>query len=238
MNTALMSFLISAGTVTLAEMGDKTQLLAMAFATKYRPMKVLAGVFIATVLNHALAVAVGSLIAGYEAIGAWIQLVASLSFLFFGLWSIRGDELAGEDRRKTRFGPVVTVSIAFFLAELGDKTQLATIALAAKFPGSPVFILMGTTVGMLVADGIGIFAGCTLCRWVPERVIKLVSAGAFVLFGLIGAYQSLTGSFAVSTPAAAAIVVALGIVTVLIGWRVARRAKSGQMCEIAGEKQP
>lgn len=227
MDAALTSLLM----VTLAEMGDKTQLLAMAFATRYKALKVIAGVFIATVLNHALAVALGSLLAGYDAIQNWIQFVAALSFLFFGLWSIRGDELAGEDKRKTRFGPVMTVTIAFFIAELGDKTQLATIALAAKYPAQPLFILMGTTGGMLIADAIGIFAGCALCKWVPERVIKLVSAGAFVVFGLIGVWQSLTGSFGVAWPVVAGIVAALAVVCVLLGWWILKRAaKPAALC--------
>ena len=227
MNAALTSLLM----VTLAEMGDKTQLLAMAFATRYKPFKVLLGVLIATLLNHALAVALGALLAGYEMIQNWIQLVAGLSFLFFGLWSIRGDTLEGEDKKKTRFGPVMTVAIAFFIAELGDKTQLATISLAAKYPQSPLFILMGTTGGMLIADGIGVFAGCALCKWVPERVIKLVSAGAFVVFGLVGVWQSLTENFAMAWPAVAAIDGALAVACVLIGWWLLKRApKDGAMC--------
>ncbi len=187
--STLTIFLLATGAVTLAEMGDKTQLLAMAFATRIKASKVLIGVFLATVLNHALAVAVGSLITRFGAIEVWIQGVAALSFIFFGLWTIRGDKLEGEDQRKSRYGAVMTVAIAFFIAELGDKTQLATIALATQFPASPVVILMGTTTGMLIADGIGIIVGVILCKRIPERTIKLVSAGAFIVFGLIAVYQ-------------------------------------------------
>lgn len=189
MNGTLMAALISVGAVTLAEMGDKTQLLAMAFATKYQASKVLIGVFIATVLNHACAVALGNFITRYAAIDIWVQVIASLSFILFGLWTIRGDKLEGEDERETRFGPIVTVAIAFFIAELGDKTQLATIALATKFPANPIGILIGTTTGMLIADAIGIIIGVVMCKRIPERTIKLVSAGAFIFFGLIGSYQ-------------------------------------------------
>lgn len=189
MYSNLIAFLFSTGTVVLAEMGDKTQLLAMAFATRYKAAKVLAGVFIATVLNHALAVAVGNFITRFEAAQIWIQAIASLSFIFFGLWTIRGDRLEGEENRTTKFGAVITVAIAFFIAEMGDKTQLATIALAAKFPASPIGILTGTTTGMLIADGIGIIVGVVMCRKIPERTIKLISAGVFIFFGFIGSYQ-------------------------------------------------
>jgi Ca2+/H+ antiporter, TMEM165/GDT1 family len=189
MNSTLMAYLISAGAVILAEMGDKTQLLAMAFATKYKATKVLIGVFVATVLNHALAVAVGNFITRFASIGIGVKLLAALSFIFFGLWTIRGDKLEGEENRITRFGTITTVAIAFFIAELGDKTQLATIALATRFPANPVVILMGTTTGMLIADGLGICIGVVMCKRIPERTVKLVSAVVFVLFGFLAVYQ-------------------------------------------------
>jgi len=189
MDSTLMAFLFSAGAVVLAEMGDKTQLLAMAFATKYKASKVMIGVFLATVLNHALAVAVGNYITTFEAGQAWIQGIAALSFIFFGLWTIRGDKLEGEENRTTKYGAIATVAIAFFIAEMGDKTQLATISIAAKFPANPIGILMGTTTGMLIADAIGIVIGVVMCKKIPEKTIKLVSAGVFILFGFIGTYQ-------------------------------------------------
>lgn len=189
MNESILVYLFSAGAVTLAEMGDKTQLLAMAFATKYKASKVMIGVFIATIFNHGLAVAAGNLLTKFEGADIWIQGVASLSFIFFGLWTIRGDKLDGEENRKTRFGAIATVTIAFFIAELGDKTQLATIAIAAKYPMSPIAILMGTTTGMLIADAIGIVVGVVMCKRIPERTIKLISAVAFMMFGFIGSYQ-------------------------------------------------
>ncbi len=189
MDSMLFAYLFSASAVVLAEMGDKTQLLAMAFATKYKASKVMIGVFLATVFNHALAVAVGNYITRFDSAQIWIQGIASLSFIFFGLWTIRGDKLEGEENRISKFGPIFTVTIAFFIAEMGDKTQLATIALAAKFPATPIGILMGTTTGMLIADAIGIIVGIVLCKKIPEKKIKLISAGAFILFGLIGTYQ-------------------------------------------------
>lgn len=189
MHDTMIAIIFAATTVVLAEMGDKTQLLAMAFAAKYKPAKVMLGVLIATILNHGLAVAVGNFITRFEYIQSWIRAIAAISFIFFGLWTIRGDKLDGEENRKTRFGPVITVAIAFFLAEMGDKTQLATIALATKFPHSPVGILIGTTTGMLIADGIGIVVGVVLCKKIPERTVKLISAAVFILFGLLGCYQ-------------------------------------------------
>lgn len=189
MNELLIPFLFSAGAVVLAEMGDKTQLLAMAFATKYKASKVMIGVLIATIFNHALAVALGSYITRFEAAQIWIQSIAALSFIFFGLWTIRGDKLDGEENRTTKYGAIVTVAIAFFIAEMGDKTQLATIALAAKFSVSPVWVLMGTLTGMMIADAIGIFVGVVMCKNISGRKIKLVSAGAFIVFGFLGSYQ-------------------------------------------------
>jgi putative Ca2+/H+ antiporter (TMEM165/GDT1 family) len=187
MNVSMLTaFFVSAGAVTLAEMGDKTQLLAMAFAARYRSAEVLAGVFLATAVNHALAVAVGNLITRFASAQLWIQAAASLSFILFGLWTIRGDTLDGEDKRRSKFGPVLTVTAAFFIAEMGDKTQLATIALAAKLKDAPLAVLAGTTTGMLIADSIGILVGVVLRRRIPERRIKFVSAAAFMLFGLAG----------------------------------------------------
>jgi putative Ca2+/H+ antiporter (TMEM165/GDT1 family) len=187
-----IAFLFSVGAVTLAEMGDKTQLLAMAFATRFKASKVMMGVFAATVLNHALAVAVGNLLTRFQAVEVWIQGLATLSFIFFGLWTIRGDRLEGEEKHTSKYGAVLTVAIAFFIAELGDKTQLATIALAARFPQNPAAVLMGTTTGMLIADYVGIWVGVVACRRIPERTMKLTSAAAFILFGLIGIYQMAT----------------------------------------------
>ena len=150
MTSGFLIFTLALGAVTLAEMGDKTQLLAMAFATKYKAWKVMVGVFIATILNHALAVALGTFISRNETIGMWVKIIAAISFVLFGLWTLRGDTLDGEDKKATKYGAIITVGIAFFIAELGDKTQLATIALAVKYPYNPLAILMGTTTGMMI----------------------------------------------------------------------------------------
>lgn len=176
--------------VVLAEMGDKTQLLAMSFATCYNPYKVMLAVFIATVANHALAVVAGQFITSIVPIDI-ISLSASLSFIGFGLWTIRGDKLKEEAKKVSRYGAVATVAIAFFIAEFGDKTQLATISLAAEYQ-NPVSVLMGTTIGMLIADGVGIVVGVMLCKRLPQRKIKWFSAIIFIIFGLVGVYEVLS----------------------------------------------
>mgnify|MGYP000906044169 CR=1 FL=1 len=225
----LTAFLFAVGTVVLAEMGDKTQLLAMAFATRYKASKVLLGVLLATLLNHGLAVAVGTLLAGFASIQAWIQGLASLSFVFFALWTIRGDKLEGEDQCKTRYGAVITVAITFFLAEMGDKTQLATVALSAKFAVSPWFVLIGTTLGMLIADGFGILVGVLLSKRIPDRLIKLVSAGVFAVFGFIGLYETATKDLLLTTGASIAALSFLAVLTAFAAWRILRSGKKASI---------
>ncbi|HEX3027811.1 MAG TPA: TMEM165/GDT1 family protein, partial [Clostridia bacterium] len=162
-----------------------------------------------------------------------IQGIASLSFVFFGLWTIRGDKLEGEENRVTKYGAIFTVAIAFFLAEMGDKTQLATVALSTKFSANPVWILMGTTTGMLIADGIGIIVGVVMCKRIPERTIKLVSAGVFILFGFIGSYQVLTGKLDLSILITALILAALAVITGVIGYfLIKNNAKSSENPEV------
>ncbi|MEF9951286.1 MAG: TMEM165/GDT1 family protein [Clostridium sp.] len=229
MSTTFIAFLFSTVAVVLAEMGDKTQLLAMAFATKYKASKVMLGVFIATIFNHGLAVAVGNYITRFESAQVWIQFVAAISFIFFGLWTIRGDKLDGEENKVYKYGAVLTVTIAFFIAEMGDKTQLATIAVATKFPDNPIGILMGTTTGMLIADAIGIVIGVVMCRRIPERTIKLVSAGAFILFGFVAVYQSLVRDMNMAVGSALLLLLALGTITGISSYYLIRNNKSSEV---------
>jgi putative Ca2+/H+ antiporter (TMEM165/GDT1 family) len=184
----MTAFLSSLVFVVLAEMGDKTQLLAMAFATKYRWQTVMWGGFIATIFNHFLAVAVGAYLTNFIPM-QYINIAAAISFILFGLWTIRGDELDGEDKDR-HCGPFLTVVIAFFMAEMGDKTQLATISLAAQFQCIlPVW--MGTTTGMMIADAFGIIIGIVLGKQIPERAVKSVAATIFILFGVFDLYRTL-----------------------------------------------
>lgn len=187
----LSVYLAATAFVVLAEMGDKTQLLGMAFATRFKASTVLAGVFVATVLNHLFAVVVGDFITKFIPL-SYIQIIAALAFVFFGLWTLRGDTLEGEDK-KDRFSPFWTVAIAFFWAEMGDKTQLATITLAARYH-SIWWVLLGTITGMMISNALGIFVGVVLGKKIPERTVKTVSASVFILFGYIGLYQSITNT--------------------------------------------
>lgn len=175
--------------IMMAEMGDKTQLVALAFATKYKVRDVILGIFGATLLVHLFSVVVG------QFLGEWIpfkyiQILAGASFIGFGIWTLRGDELDDEANKQSRFGPLMTVAIAFFLAELGDKTQLATISLAAKYSSvttakavSFIQVWAGSTLGMVVADGLAIIVGIVLGKRLPEKIIKWVSALIFIGFG-------------------------------------------------------
>lgn len=180
----MAAFIASFLFVLLAEMGDKTQLLAMAFAAKYKAYQVLIAVFIATLLNHSLAVAAGRLLTTVIPIDI-ISFLAAFSFIIFGLWTLRGDKLEGEDKRRSGFGPIATVGIAFFLAEMGDKTQLATVSLAVQYRNT-MGVLTGTTLAMVAADAIGIIAGVVMRKHIPEKAIKWISASIFIIFGILG----------------------------------------------------
>ncbi|MCX5642512.1 MAG: TMEM165/GDT1 family protein [Candidatus Omnitrophica bacterium] len=183
----MTAFLASLFFVVLAEMGDKTQLLAMAFAARYRATQVLWAVFLATAVNHALAVVVGRLLTKVVPFDT-ITLVAAASFIIFGLWTLRGDTLANGVKRESKFGPVATVAIAFFLAEMGDKTQLATISLAIEYRNT-LGVLLGTTTGMVIADAVGIMVGIVMKKHIPENVVKWISAVVFMLFGFTGIFK-------------------------------------------------
>lgn len=184
----MIPYLTSLGFVVLAEMGDKTQLLAMAFASRYRWQLVMWGVLVATLLNHLLAVYVGNYLTVFLPL-KYIKIAASASFVLFGLWTLRGDKLEGEDRR-FNFSPFWTVAVAFFFAEMADKTQLATIALACRF-NCIVPVWLGTTTGMLIADGLGIVVGIALGKKIPERFIKWFAALVFIAFGIAGLVEAL-----------------------------------------------
>ena len=185
----MTAFIASFIFVFLAEMGDKTQLLAMAFAARYSAKKVLIAVFIATLLINSFAVAVGKFLTAVIPLDI-ISLIAAASFIIFGLWILRGDKLHGEDKKESRFGPVATVAIAFFLAEMGDKTQLAAISLTVQYQNA-WGVLIGATLAMVAADAIGIAAGAMMHKHIPDKTIKWFSAIVFILFGLYGIYKVL-----------------------------------------------
>ncbi len=168
-----------------AEMGDKTQILAMMFATKYKVRYVLAGIFIGSFLNHGLAVVFG------RALGRFIQpsvlqMIAGVAFIAFAIWTLfanEDDEDAVVEEKKIK-GAIGTVAAAFFIGELGDKTQLTAITLAVDAV-YPMWILLGTVSGMLVTSSLGIFVGSKIGDRIPELGIKLGSSGIFLFFGVV-----------------------------------------------------
>ena len=180
----LEALLISTGVVALAEMGDKTQLLAFVLAARFkRPLPIVAGIFAATAVNHGLAGALGAWIA--TALGPQVlRWVLGLSFLATALWTLIPDEIAQDEAKAAqRFGVFGATLITFFLAEMGDKTQLATVAMAAHY-GAPARVVVGTTLGMLLADVPAVYIGDRLSSRVPMRLVHIVAAVLFALLGV------------------------------------------------------
>jgi len=186
------AFWISLLFVAIAEMGDKTQLVALAFATRYRATTVLAGVFVATLTIHLGSVFIGEA-AGLALPVFWINLFAGVSFILFGAWTLRGDKLDEDKELKPRrFGPFLTVAITFFMAELGDKTMLTTITIASQ-QNSFVGVWLGSTLGMVLADGLAIIIGKVMGKRIPERAVKLIAALVFFAAGAWTIIAALTG---------------------------------------------
>jgi putative Ca2+/H+ antiporter (TMEM165/GDT1 family) len=179
------AFLLSLGIIFVAELGDKSQLMALAFAARYRALPILAGITIATAVVHAVSVGLGAAV-GVALPTDTISVVAGVAFLAFAAWTLRGDTLdedeAGRAERSTG-SAVAAAAVAFFLAELGDKTMLATITLATK---EGLFgVWAGSTVGMVAADALAIVVGQQLGARLPDRIIRLGAAGSFVVFGVL-----------------------------------------------------
>lgn len=176
--------------IFMAEMGDKTQILAMTFATQYNVGKVLLGVFIGSLLNHGIAIALGSYLGNMIPLNN-VQIIAGVLFVLFGIWGLWDiNDEDKEESTKRNIGPVLTVSLAFFIGELGDKTQLTAMTLATDAI-SPVFILFGTVTGMIVTSGLGIFVGRKLGEKIPEIWIKISSSFIFMFFGILKLFQTL-----------------------------------------------
>jgi putative Ca2+/H+ antiporter (TMEM165/GDT1 family) len=176
---------VSLGVVFVAELGDKSQLMALAFATWFRPWAVLTGITIATALVHAVSVVIGGVL-GARLPTDVINIAAGLVFFAFALWTLRGDRIdeseAARAQRTTR-SAIVAASAAFFLAELGDKTMLATITLATREGLLGTWV--GSTLGMVAADALAIVAGRHLGARLPERAIRVGAAVAFFAFGVL-----------------------------------------------------
>ena len=186
----LTAFLVSLGVIFVAEMGDKSQLMALAFATRYKTVPVLIGITVSTALVHAVSVVIGAAL-GKAIPTRPITIVAAVAFVAFGLWTLRGDRLTAEDEERAARparNTVLTVGIVFFLAELGDKTMLATIALATR---EGLFgTWLGSTVGMVIADGLAILVGRVLGARLPERAIRIGAAALFFVFAAILLFEA------------------------------------------------
>lgn len=188
MEAILSSFAL----VAISEMGDKTQLLAFSLATRYRkPWVIMAGIFCATVLNHALASTFGSWISSHVS-PRWMAGILAFTFIAFAAWTLKPDTLE-EDDKPSRFGPFLTTCFLFFLAEIGDKTQLATVALAAKF-SSAVWVTLGTTMGMMVTDGLAVFLGEKIAAKVQMKWIRWIAASLFFLFGILSLVAAISSA--------------------------------------------
>ena len=187
-------FAISTGVVALAEIGDKTQLLAFLLAARFKkPLPIVAGIFVATVLNHALA----------GALGAWVttalspevlRWVLGLSFIAMAVWTLIPDEIEDDEAQVAqRFGVFGATLLTFFIAEMGDKTQVATVAMAARYADA-VAVVVGSTLGMLIANVPAVYAGDKLAGRIPMRLVHGIAAAIFAILGaatLLGAGASL-----------------------------------------------
>jgi putative Ca2+/H+ antiporter (TMEM165/GDT1 family) len=169
--------------VALAEIGDKTMLLAIVLAARFRaPLPIIAGIFAATIVNHALAAWAGAGIAGLLD-GRAFRLGVALSFLAMAAWTLIPDKLDEEQAGKaSRFGPFLTTTVSFFLAEMGDKTQIATVALGARYHAIAL-VAVGTTLGMMIANVPAVYLGERITRLVPMRAVRI---GAALIFAAIG----------------------------------------------------
>jgi putative Ca2+/H+ antiporter (TMEM165/GDT1 family) len=191
-DAVLISTLVSFGVIFVAELGDKSQLMALTFATRFSIRSVLIGITLATAIVHLVSVAIGYGLGAALPTG-WINLVAALAFIVFGFWTLRGDTLTEEEQDKVnRVGKraIIVVGTAFFLAELGDKTMLATITLATDHGWFGTWI--GSTLGMVAADALAIVVGRALGKRLPENIIKIGAAALFFIFGIWLTIEAIT----------------------------------------------
>ncbi len=175
---------MSTGVVALAEIGDKTQLLAFVLAARFkRPVPIILGILAATIVNHSMAGALGAWITSVLS-PATLRWVVGLGFLGMAVWTLIPDKIDDEDTQvKGRWGVFGTTLIAFFLAEMGDKTQIATVAMAAHYP-NPVLVVVGTTLGMLIADVPAVFVGDRFAKKIPMRLVHGIAAAMFAAMGV------------------------------------------------------
>jgi putative Ca2+/H+ antiporter (TMEM165/GDT1 family) len=210
----LYAFVVATILIALAELGDKTQLLALGLATKYKAWEVLVGIFIATLAVHLFSTLAGGLV-GSLIPRFWLAVVSGLLFVGFGIWTLRGDDEDEDAVKASKYGPILTSAVAFFLAELGDKTQIMTMTIAAdpaqvlrtfgaagpaiervlagwglsaaSLTPQEAFwgVWLGSTVGMMIADGLAIIVGVVMGKTLPEKLITRISGTIFIVFGLL-----------------------------------------------------
>ena len=178
------SLLVSTGVVALAEIGDKTQLLAFLLAARFKkPVPIILGILVATVLNHGLAGAVGAWIT-HAVSPEILRWVLGASFIAMAIWTLIPDEIEDDEAQiAKRFGVFGATLITFFLAEMGDKTQIATVAMAAHY-ADPLLVVFGTTLGMLIADVPAVFVGDKLANKIPMRLVHSIAAAVFAALGI------------------------------------------------------
>lgn len=178
----MLSLLNSFGLVFLSEMGDKTQLLALILTTRFKkPSQIMLGILVATLLNHALASYLGSYVTQFFS-PSTIKISLSIIFISFGIWILIPDK-EDDFKDNKKWGAFLTTLVAFFFAEMGDKTQLATIALGAKY-AAPISVTIGTTMAMLAADGLAVYFGQKFTNKIPMSLINKISSAIFILFGI------------------------------------------------------
>lgn len=179
------AFLMSTGVVTLAEIGDKTQLLAFLLAARFKkPVPIIAGILVATLLNHGLAGALGTWLTSLVSPGV-MRWVLGASFLAMAAWTLVPDSIdADEAKTANQVGVFSATLVTFFLAEMGDKTQLATVALAAHYV-APLAVVAGTTLGMLIADVPAVFVGDRFAARIPMKLVRTIAAALFAVLGVL-----------------------------------------------------
>ncbi|HET9645948.1 MAG TPA: TMEM165/GDT1 family protein [Burkholderiaceae bacterium] len=180
----MQAFLVSIGLVALAEMGDKTQLLSLLLAARFRkPLPIVLGILVATLVNHALAAVVGAWIT--QQFGVYtLRWILGLSFIAMAAWMLVPDKLDEDEAKPPAGGVFGATLIAFFLAEMGDKTQVATVALSARY-ADLWMVVAGTTFGMLLANAPVVLLGDRLTRWLPMRWLNRVAAAIFLMLGVL-----------------------------------------------------
>ena len=208
-------FATTFGMVLLMEMGDKTQLLVMACASKYKARHVFAGITISIIVLNLLAVSLGTIIGGIKIIQDIVKAAASLLFIFFGLLSLRKEEEEATCSTGTSTGAIITVALAFFLAEIGDKTQLSTFSFSTLYPDSPASVFIGSTAALLIADCIGLATGAVALKYIPKRIMALISSFLFILYGLISEWSALRNNFGMDETKARIIVGITAIIALL-----------------------